>query len=109
MVECREGFGTIDLKRFRKVSKLHLFIPLELLFATSTYPLAVCVSTLDVRTKKPAPENLVKANHRRTDFLLRCVRIFLPLTQQWIPRVVPVGVPVGVSVRVLVCVCLALE
>ncbi|XP_028007126.2 uncharacterized protein C4orf51 homolog [Eptesicus fuscus] len=27
-----------------------------------------------VRTKKPAPENLVKANQRRTDFLLRCPR-----------------------------------
>ncbi|XP_019517590.1 PREDICTED: uncharacterized protein C4orf51 homolog [Hipposideros armiger] len=40
----------------------------------------------DARIKKPASENLINYNRRRTDFLRR-VSIFLLVTQQWIPEV----------------------
>ncbi|KAM5229917.1 uncharacterized protein C4orf51 homolog isoform 2-T2 [Hipposideros larvatus] len=40
----------------------------------------------DARIKKPASENLINYNRRRTDCLRR-VSIFLLVTQQWIPEV----------------------
>lgn len=64
--------------------------------------MAVCLFVLDVRIEKPAFERLMSRNRRRTDYLRR-VRIFLLVTQQWVPGVVSVSVR-GVAVRVSACV-----
>lgn len=67
--------------------------------------MAVCLFVLDVRIEKPAFERLMSRNRRRTDYLRR-VRIFLLVTQQWVPGVASVrSVSVrGVAVRVSACV-----
>lgn len=64
--------------------------------------MAVCLFVLDVRIEKPAFERLMSRNRRRTDYLRR-VRIFLLVTQQWVPGVASVSVR-GVALRVSACV-----
>lgn len=62
-----------------------------------------CLFLLGVRIKKPVSKNLMNYNQLKKDFP-KHVRIFLLVTQQWIPGVVSVSV-CSVAVRTVVCVC----